>query len=160
MPSQPSPRPPTAPVRAPPSISRASVHADPILAFTRSHAALVLHFAVSVAARPPIVAERITRGNLILARRRTWILMLVRWNRLGLLAGERPCRAVDRQLSEALFRIPHTLRRLILRILVEPAAPAHATLIRGHRWVVVRPVALLVVIGASLCLFKARSACN
>ena len=86
--------------------------------------------------------------------------MLARRDRLWLLVRKRPRRPVDGQLLQAHFCVANEFGRLILRLLVEPVAPAVSALIGGHRWIEVGAVALLVVVGASLGLFKAGSACN
>jgi hypothetical protein len=97
---------------------------------------------------------------MVLPRWSSWILVLARGDGLRLLARERPRRSVDGELLEAHFGVADELRGLILRLLVEPAGPAATALIRGHRWIEVGAVALLVVAGAPLSLFKTRSACN
>jgi hypothetical protein len=97
---------------------------------------------------------------MILPGRSSRILVLVRWDGLRLLARERPRRSVDGELLEAHFGVADELRRLILRLLIEPAGPAATALIQGHRWIEIGAVALLVVVSAPLGLFKTRSACN
>jgi hypothetical protein len=140
---------------------RAPIDTHPKLTRTRSHAALVVHRAVGIALRPPIIAQRIARRRLILRGRRARVLVLVRGNGLGFVfGGERSRRPVDREIPEPHFGVSDALGRLVLGMLAEPATPALAALIRRHCGVVIGAVALLVVLGASLGLFKAGSACN
>ena len=161
----PRPRPPASepasePVSATATASRATIHTNPKLALASRDASLVLHVAIRIASGPAVIAERDASRCLVLAGRGARVLMLARRDRLWLLARQRPRRPVYSQLLQAHFGVADELRRLIFRLLIKPVAPAAPTLIRGHRWIEVGAVALLVVVGASLGLFKAGSACN
>jgi len=139
---------------------RAPIHANPKLALASCHATLVLHLAIGVAAGPSVIAERDAARRVIFAGRSARVFVLERGHRLRLLVRERPRRSVEGELPEAHFSVADELGRLVFRLLIEPPVPATATLVGGDRRVEVGPVALLVVVGASLGLFKAGSACN
>jgi hypothetical protein len=143
-----------------PGCLRAPIHTNPKLALASCHTALVFHLAIRIAAGPSIIAERDAPRRVILAGGRTRVLVLEGRDRLRVLARKRPRRPVERELLETHFGVADELRRLVLGLLIEPSAPTTATLIQGYRGVEVGAVALLVVISASLGLFKAGSACN
>jgi len=143
-----------------PGVLRTPVHANPKFALTSRHAGHVLQLAIAVAARPAVVAQRIAAGQLILARRWPWELVLVGGHGLRRVCREWAGGAVDGELIQAHFGVADALGGLCRRMGLEPFGPAVAALCDGYRGVVVGAVALLVRLLASLRLFKAVSACN
>ncbi len=116
-----------------PGCLRTPIHANPKLALTGRHAGLALQVAVAVAVGPAVVAERVAAGQLVFARRRSWVCVLIARHGLRLVDGEWPGRSVDGELIEAHFGVAESLGGLVCGMRSQAILPSSGAAARGSR---------------------------